>query len=157
MKWTLSKYTPLAMISRFRMPLLGVIEHLLRLKAPRMVCKIILPPGLLGLIYIPIFVTLASGTIAGLGAYFLGLSSLANSLHDDDPKKRVKKLKDKLQTGSCIHRTPKICSLHNLANSGTCPPDIPPGFRDGDEVDCKDTSSTSANTVVAIPGCFIAT
>lgn len=104
-------------------------------------------------------ITLASGTIAGLGTYFLGLSSLSSVLQDNDPTKRVQNLKEQLQSGGCISRTndPSICALYNLADPRTCPPDVPDGFQDGDEVDCKDTSSSSANTVVAIPGCFITT
>ena len=80
---------------------------------------------------------IASGTIAGLGAYFLGLSSLHDSLHDDDPTERVKKLKNELEIGSCIDRTDNICALHNLADPGKCPPDPPLDFQDGDEVGCK--------------------
>ncbi|KAL8748474.1 MAG: hypothetical protein Q9184_007279, partial [Pyrenodesmia sp. 2 TL-2023] len=75
-------------------------------------------------------VSYASGTIAGLGAYFLGLSSLTDSLHDDDPTKRVQKLKEELQVGSCIKRANGFCALHNLADPRKCPPDVPPDFRD---------------------------
>ena len=102
---------------------------------------------------------LASGTIAGLGTYFLGLSSLSNNLADNDPVQRVVKLKNQLQTGSCLQRVSdkSICSLYNLADPRTCPPDPPAGFQDGDEVPCKDTSSTSGNTVLAIDGCFLTT
>lgn len=112
-----------------------------------MVCIIILTRSFFfgaTIIHLLTSVTLASGTIAGLGAYFLGLSSLSSSLHDDDSTKRVQKLKEELQTGSCIPRTDdnKICALYNLADPRTCPPDVPPDFKDGDEIGCKDTSST---------------
>lgn len=93
---------------------------------------------------------LASGTIAGLGAYFLGLSSLYDSLHDDDPTKRVRKLKDELESGSCIERIDGICALHNLADPRKCPPDPPLDFQDGDEVGCKSEDSEEPTTTSGI-------
>ena len=103
--------------------------------------------------------TLAAGTISGLATYFLGLSSLSSVLIADDPVRRVKNLKDELEIGSPIPRGPneKVKSLYNLADPRTCPPDPPPGFKDGDEVPCRDTIPTSGNTVVATPNRFITT
>ena len=88
---------------------------------------------------------LPSATIAELGAYFLGLSSLSDSLQDDDPTKRVQKLKDELQAGSCIPRgqDSNICGLNNLANPRKCPPDVPSSFKNGDEVECRAIEATS--------------
>ena len=102
---------------------------------------------------------LAAGTISGLGAYFLGLSSLSNVLITDDPVQRVRNLKNELEIGSTIPRgtNDNVKSLYNFADPRTCPPDPPAGSQDGDEVPCGDTSSTSGNTVVAIPNCFITT
>jgi len=101
----------------------------------------------------------AAGTVSGLGAYFLGLSSLSQILIKDDPVERVKELKLHLEVGSSYSRgkDDKVKSLCNDADPRTCPPDVPNGFRDGDEVGCKDTSENSMNTVVAIPNCFITT
>ncbi|KAL8908065.1 MAG: hypothetical protein Q9207_001044 [Kuettlingeria erythrocarpa] len=94
-------------------------------------------------------VSYASGTIAGLGTYFLGLSSLSDSLKNDDPTKRVQKFKEELQTGSCIPRTDdtNICGLKNLADPRKCPPDVPSGSKDGDEVGCKAEEATPAQEV----------
>lgn len=108
-----------------------------------------------------IFEMLAAGTISGLGTYFLGLSSLQGNLANDDPVQRVIRLKQQLGLGSSLVRGTKdrtVRSLWNLADPLTCPPDTPPpGFQDGDEVPCKDTSTNSANTVIAIPNCYIMT
>ncbi|KAL9127268.1 MAG: hypothetical protein Q9217_003827 [Psora testacea] len=70
----------------------------------------------------------------GLGTYSSGLSSISSSLQDNVPTKRVQKVKEELQTGSCIPRTDddKICAFYNLANLRTCPPDVPPDFKDGE-------------------------
>ncbi|KAL8966125.1 MAG: hypothetical protein Q9183_003513, partial [Haloplaca sp. 2 TL-2023] len=104
------------------------------------------PAEVEGVSYGPVI--LASPTVAGLGAYFLGLSSLSDSLHDDDPVKRIQKLKAKLQAGSCITRSPNICALHNLADPRQCPPYIPFGFQKGNEVECRviEAASTQATT-----------
>ena len=99
---------------------------------------------------------IAAATISGLAAYFLGLSSLSHII-DDDPTQRVRNLKDELEVGSAVARG-NVGSLWNLADPRTCPPGPPPpGFQDGDEVPCADTSTSSGNTVVAIPNCFITT
>lgn len=110
-----------------------------------------LGPGTIAIYWLT-FVSLASGTIAGLGAYFLGLSSLADSLHDDDPTKRVRKLKEELQVGSCIKRVNGFCALHNLVDPRKCPPDVPPDFRDGDEVGCKaEETATPTEDICIVP------
>ena len=106
------------------------------------------------------FGILAAGTISGLGTYFLGLSSLAEDLANDDPVQRVINLKQQLSPGSSLQKgdDPSIESLWNLADPQTCPPGTPPpGFEDGDEVPCGDTSTNSGNTVIAIPDCYIMT
>ncbi|KAL8996024.1 MAG: hypothetical protein Q9169_004371 [Polycauliona sp. 2 TL-2023] len=74
-----------------------------------------------------------------------GLSSLSDSFKDDDPTKRVQKLKEELQTGSCIFRDEedKICGLNNLADPEKCPPDVPDDFEDGDEVGCFEVEEIS--------------
>ena len=103
---------------------------------------------------------IGAATISGLATYFLGLSSLSNIIIVDDPVQRVRNLKDELETGSSIARgvDPTVRSLWNVADPRTCPPGTPPpGFQDGDEVPCADTSTSSRNTVVAIPNCFITT
>lgn len=90
--------------------------------------------------------TVAAGTISGLGTYFLKLSSISGNLANDDPVKRVINLKRQLGLGSSLARgkDPKIRSLWNLADPKTCPPGTPPpGFQDGDEVPCADTSTKS--------------
>lgn len=46
----------------------------------------------------------ASGTVAGLAAYFLGLSSLEAVLKDNDPVARVRNLKEWVETGSSFSR-----------------------------------------------------
>lgn len=84
-----------------------------------------------------IYCALASGTVAGLGTYLLGLSSLSNSLLDDDPVQRVRNLKDELETVSCISRVDDFCGLNNLIDPEKCLPDVPDDFQDGDEVECK--------------------
>ena len=102
---------------------------------------------------------IAAATISGLATYFLGLSSLSNIIVND-PVQRVRNLKDELEIGSSIARgsDSNVLSLWNLADPRTCPPGTPPpGFQDGDEVPCADTSTSSGNTVVAIPNCFITT
>ena len=100
---------------------------------------------------------LAAGTVSGLGAYFLGLSSLSSNLANDDPIQRVIRLKQQLGVLSSLERG-NVISLYNLADPDTCPPDIPPpDFQNGDEVPCKDTSTHQGNTVVAIPNCYIMT
>ncbi len=106
------------------------------------------------------FAMIAAATISGLATYFLGLSSLSGGIITDDPVQRVKNLKDELEVGSSIPRGVdlNVKSLWNLADPRTCPPRTPPpGFQDGDEVPCADTSTGSGNTVVAIPNCFITT
>ncbi|KAL9600659.1 MAG: hypothetical protein Q9179_003142 [Wetmoreana sp. 5 TL-2023] len=103
------------------------------------------------------YVTMASGTAAGFGAYFLGLSSLQDLLLDDDPVQRVKNLKDLLEIGSSLRRGDGLRSLYNEKDPRACPPDVPDGFHDGDEVPCRDTSSASGNTVLAIPNYYITT
>ncbi|KAL8853327.1 MAG: hypothetical protein Q9221_001803 [Calogaya cf. arnoldii] len=97
-------------------------------------------------------VSYASGTIAGVGTYFLGLSSLSDSLKDDDPNKRVQKQKEELQAGSCIPRTDdtSICGLNNLADPKKCPPDVPNGFKDSDEVGCKQEGGTSTTPTTEV-------
>ncbi|KAL8728989.1 MAG: hypothetical protein Q9181_005158 [Wetmoreana brouardii] len=102
-------------------------------------------------------VTIASGTVAGLGAYFLGLSSLQDLLLDDDPMQRVENLKDLLEIGSSLRRGDGLRSLYNEKDPRACPPDVPNGFQDGDEVSCRDTGSASGNTVLAIRNCYITT
>ncbi|KAL8688071.1 MAG: hypothetical protein Q9218_005923 [Villophora microphyllina] len=102
-------------------------------------------------------VSYAASTVAGLAAYYLGLSSFSDVIRDDDPVQRVRKLKNVLELGTSVKRTDNVRSLYNLADPRTCPPDVPSGFQDGDEVPCRDTSSTSGNTVLAIPNCFITT
>jgi hypothetical protein len=95
--------------------------------------------------------------MSGLGTYFLGLSSLSGNLGNNDPVERVKNLKLQLGLGSSLARG-DVRSLYNLADPKTCPPGTqPPGFQDGDEVPCADTSSHSRNTVIAIPNCYIMT
>ena len=110
--------------------------------------------------YILISGMLAAGTISGLGTYFLGLSSLSGNLANDDPVQRVIRLKQQLGLGSSLARgnDPNVRSLWNLADPETCPPGTPPpGFQDGDEVPCGDTSTKSGNTVIAISNCYIMT
>ena len=104
---------------------------------------------------------IAAATISGLAAYFLGLSSLSDLLINDDPVQRVKNLKDELEVGSAVRRGESesdVYAVWNYQNPETCPPGTPPpGFQDGDEVPCADTSTSSGNIVVAIPNCFITT
>lgn len=103
---------------------------------------------------------IAAATVSGLAAYFLGLSSLSDLIITDDPVERIKNLKDLLEVGSAVRRgkDQEFYSVWNTQNPETCPPGTPPpGFQDGDEVPCADTSTSSGNTVVAIPNCFIAT
>ncbi|KAL9580839.1 MAG: hypothetical protein Q9212_004248 [Teloschistes hypoglaucus] len=95
-------------------------------------------------------VSYAAGSVTGLAAYFLGRSSFADELRDDDPVQRVRKLKTLLEDGTSVPRSPNINSLYNLADPRTCLPDVPNGFQNGD-------SSTSANTVLAIDNCFLTT
>lgn len=62
--------------------------------------------------------------------------------------KEFKKIKDELQTGSCIRRTvdTNICALHNLADPVKCPHDVPPNFKDGDEIGCRADSEEATPT-----------
>ena len=102
----------------------------------------------------------AAGTVSGLGTCFLGLSSLAGDLANDNPIQRVISLKQLLEEGSSLARDgdESFKSLYNLANASTRPPGTPPsGFQDGDEVPCKGTSIKSGNTVVAVSDCYITT
>lgn len=104
--------------------------------------------------------TIAAATVSGLAAYFLGLSSLSDLLITDDPVERVKNLKDFLEVGSAVLRgkEEKYYSVWNDQDPETCLPGTPPpGFQNGDEVPCADASTSSGNTVVAIPNCFITT
>jgi hypothetical protein len=99
----------------------------------------------------------ASGTVAGLAAYFLALSSLEAVLKDNDPVARVRNLKEWVETGSSFSRgnDDKIKSLWNTTDPRQCPhADPPPGTGDGDEVPCGETSSKQGDTVVAIPKCL---
>ncbi|KAL8871482.1 MAG: hypothetical protein Q9174_002693 [Haloplaca sp. 1 TL-2023] len=108
----------------------------------------------------------AAPAVAGLGAYFLGLSSQSEALRDDDPFQRVSKLKKMLEISTPIERVPGIGSLYNLKDPRACPPDVPlpepppglnPSSLGGEEVGCRDTGTSTSNTVVAIPSCFITT
>ena len=104
--------------------------------------------------------TIASGTVAGLAAYFLGLSSLEPILENEDPATRVKNLKEYIETTMSFSKgeDDKTRSLWNGANPEQCPhADPPPGTGDGDEVPCGETSSNDGHNVVAIPGCFLTT
>jgi len=106
--------------------------------------------------YILTSIKLATATVSGLGTYFLGLSSLSGNIADDDPSKRVMRLKQLLER-SYIDRG-NVRSLWNLADPRTCPPGTPPpGFQDGDEAPCGNTGTRSGNVVVAIPSCYIVT
>ena len=104
---------------------------------------------------------IAAATISGVATYFLGLSRLSDVIITDDPVQRVKNLKDVLEVGSAVRRGTSqsvVSSVWNYQDPETCPPGTPPpGFHDGDEVPCADTSTRSGNTVVAIPNCFITT
>lgn len=82
---------------------------------------------------------------------------MSDTLRDDDPVQRVKKLKILLEEGSPLRRADNIRSVYNGQDPRTCPPDVPPNFHDGDEVPCRDTSSNSRNTVLAISNCFVTT
>ena len=98
---------------------------------------------------------IATATISGLATYLLGLSSLSNVIITDDHVRSVKNLKEELQVGSAVASVPNIESVWNNANPRTCPPGTPPpSLQAGDEVPCADTSTSSGNTVVAIPNCF---
>ncbi|KAI4195353.1 MAG: hypothetical protein LQ350_007250 [Teloschistes chrysophthalmus] len=79
-------------------------------------------------------VSYAAGSVSGLAAYFLGRSSFADELRDDDPVQRVRKLKTVLEVGATIKRSDNIPSLYNLADPRACPPDVPAGFQNGEEV-----------------------
>ena len=103
---------------------------------------------------------IAAATVSGLAAYFLGLSSLSDLLIADDPVERVKNLKDMLEVGSAVRRGKdnEYYSVWNDQDPETRPPGTPPpGFQNGDEVPCADARTSSGNTVVAIPNCFITT
>lgn len=100
---------------------------------------------------------IAAAAVSGLGAYFLGHSSVTGT-RDDDPVKRVTNLKRQLEFALAWARDGVHNALWNFADADDCPPGtLPPGFSDGDEVPCGDTSSNTANTVIAIDGCYIAT
>ena len=104
---------------------------------------------------------IAAATISRLATYFLGPSSLSDVIITDDPVQRVKNLNDELEVGSAVRRgtgQSVVSSVWNYQNPETCPAGTPPpGFHNGDEVPCADTSTRSGNTVVAIPNCFITT
>ena len=103
---------------------------------------------------------IAAATVSGLAAYFLGLSSLSDLLITDDPVERVKNLKDFLEVGSAVRRGKDDLydSVWNDQDPETCLPGTPPpGFQNGDGVPCADATTSSGNTVVAIPNCFITT
>ncbi|KAL8957589.1 MAG: hypothetical protein Q9183_006017 [Haloplaca sp. 2 TL-2023] len=108
----------------------------------------------------------AAPAVAGLGAYFLGLSSRSQALADDDPFERVRKLRHMLEISTPIERVRGTGSLYNLNDPRACPPDVPlpdvppnlnPTSAGGEEVGCRDASTTTSNTVVAVPSCSITT
>ena len=99
------------------------------------------------------FDMLASATIAGLGTYFLGLSSIRDIIGNDDPIQRVVNFKRFLISASIDRGSDRnIKSLYNLANPEDCPPGTePPGFEDGDEVPCSDAGQPAVHTTPPPP------
>ncbi|KAL8864988.1 MAG: hypothetical protein Q9198_009526, partial [Flavoplaca austrocitrina] len=78
-----------------------------------------------------------SRTIAGLGAYFLGLLGLSNSLKDDD-----------LTEAQKLNGEPQDRPHHNnFADTAKCPAAVPDNFKDGDEVACKPDEATPTEEV----------
>lgn len=96
----------------------------------------------------------AAATVAGLAAYFLGLSSLHEELSSDTGVQRVRKLKAFI-TQNCYSRGDGLpMVIWNLMDPLEC------GVirRDnGVEEPCDSGVTKTHDTVVEIPGCFITT
>ncbi|KAI4219561.1 MAG: hypothetical protein L6R40_008718 [Gallowayella cf. fulva] len=104
-------------------------------------------------------VSMAAAQVSGMAAYFLGLSSLSDYLHDDDGRARVVKLKDFIIRAAWDRTDPDglLKAIYNHEDPRTCPANQK---RDGDEVGepCRSSPTTSAvgNDITAmVPTCLM--
>ncbi|CAO1602019.1 hypothetical protein XANCAGTX0491_005655 [Xanthoria calcicola] len=103
--------------------------------------------------------SLAAAQVSGMGAYFLGLSSLSDTLHDDDGRQRVLKLKRQILTTAWARNNNHvdIKAIWNTEDPGTCRK--PPNKSDS-AVDqpCQVSSTTATGNDLTIMGdCYITT
>lgn len=100
----------------------------------------------------------AAAQVSGMAAYFLGLSSLSDYLHDDDGRARVVKLKDFIIRAAWDRTDPDglLKAIYNHEDPRTCPANQK---RDGDEVGepCRSSPTTSAvgNDITAMVDCYV--
>ena len=93
-----------------------------------------------------------------MGAYFLGLDSLRDYLHDDDGRTRVQKLKDHIISASwdrAVNAGP-LKGIYNNEDPRTCRAIPQP---DDDEVvqPCQVSSTTTGNDMTVMGDCYITT
>ncbi|KAL8652221.1 MAG: hypothetical protein Q9226_004358 [Calogaya cf. arnoldii] len=103
--------------------------------------------------------SLAAAQVSGMCAYFLGLSSLTDTLHDDDGRQRVLKLKRQILTTAWARNNDQkdIKAIWNTEDPQTC---RAPPTSDDSEVDqpCQVPSETATGTDLTIMGdCYITT
>ncbi|CAL8579771.1 hypothetical protein XPA_005502 [Xanthoria parietina] len=104
--------------------------------------------------------SLAAAQVSGMCAYFLGLSSLSATLHDDDGRQRVLKLKRQILTTAWARNNNHvdIKAIWNTEDPGTCRK--PPNKSDSSAVDqpCQVSSTTATGNDLTIMGdCYITT
>ncbi|KAI4278331.1 MAG: hypothetical protein LQ337_001100 [Flavoplaca oasis] len=103
--------------------------------------------------------SLAAAQVSGLGAYFLGLSSLEKTLQDDDGRQRVIKLKNQIVTTAWARNNDQldIKAIWNTEDPGTCRP--PPKSSDSSVGQPCQVSSTTAtgNDLTIMGDCYITT
>ncbi|KAL8891539.1 MAG: hypothetical protein Q9192_005730 [Flavoplaca navasiana] len=101
----------------------------------------------------------AAAQVSGLGAYFLGLSSLEKTLHDDDGRQRVIKLKNQIVISAWARNNDQkdIKAIWNTEDPGTCRP--PPKSSDSSVGQPCQVSSTTAtgNDLTIMGDCYITT
>ncbi|KAL8924380.1 MAG: hypothetical protein Q9172_002727 [Xanthocarpia lactea] len=100
----------------------------------------------------------AAAQVSGMAAYFLGLSSLRDYLHDDDGETRVQKLKEHIISASwdrAVDAGP-LKAIYNNEDPRTCRA-IPQ--TDDDEVGepCQVSSTTTGNDMTVMGDCYITT
>ncbi|KAI4283434.1 MAG: hypothetical protein L6R38_002156 [Xanthoria sp. 2 TBL-2021] len=103
--------------------------------------------------------SLAAAQVSGMCAYFLGLSSLSDQLHDDDGRQRVLKLKRQILTTAWARNNTQvdIKAIWNTEDPGTCRP--PPNKSDSSVGQPCQVSSTTAtgNDLTIMGDCYITT
>ncbi|KAL8882518.1 MAG: hypothetical protein Q9198_000498 [Flavoplaca austrocitrina] len=101
----------------------------------------------------------AAAQVSGMGAYFLGIPSIRDYLHDDNGRNRVTKLKDHILRNSWVRdkTAGDFNAIYNNEDPRTCKK---PPSDDDDEVaePCQvTTTTTGANDVTVMGDCFIDT